>query len=288
MLEGLWGGVSDFLGDGISSLLESILKLLVFRLFYYLEKALCWLVGILMELFEVFAGLEPVTYNGKQSYLINIFFSNKAISNVYWGMAIIGMVLIFVFAGWAVIRKMFDSEGKQQQSMGQIIWGAIRSLFLIVGLTLVVNVVISATSILMRQVDYIFNNAYHLDQPMERDFTDEEYAAMGKVLATIGNYSMIPTSNNRYNLNLCFNDIRADMLLLQEAGVFRYSYYKKVDGQVVESWQSVLSRIAKSADLTRDLKIDVYNDSVASAITYAMDYLNNSAHPVPVEHIEAS
>jgi len=288
LLEGIWGGVSDFLGEGISSLLESILKLLVFRLFYYLEKALCWLVGILMELFEVFAGLEPVTYNGKADYLINIFFSNKAISNVYWGMAIIGMVLIFVFAGWAVIRKMFDSEGKQQQSMGQILWGAVKSLFLIVGLTLVVNVVISATSILMRQVDYIFNNAYHLDQPLERDFTDEEYAAMGRILATIGNYSMIPTANNRYNLNLCFNDIRPDMLLLQEQGIFQYSYYKKVDGQVVDSWQSVLSRIAKSADLSKDLKIDVYNDSVASAITYAMDYLNNSAHPVPVSHIEAS
>lgn len=269
-------------------MLEAILKLLVFKVCYYIETGLCWLIGILMELFEVFAGLEPVTYNGRQSYLINVFFSNKAISNVYWGMAVIGMVLIFVFAGWAVIRKMFDVDGKQQQSMGQIIWSAIRSLFLIVGLTLVVNVVISATSILMRQVDYIFNNAYHLDQPRERDFTDEEYAAMGRILATIGNYSMIPNANNRYNINLCFNDIRSDMLFLQNQGVFRYSYYEKQDGVVVESWQSVLSKIAKSANLTQDLKIDVYNDSVASAITAAMDYLRSNGKPVPVEHIVAS
>ena len=232
MLDGIISGIRDVIGDGITSLLESILKLLVFRLFYYLEKALCWLVGILMELFEVFAGLEPVTYNGREDYLINIFFSNKAISNIYWGMAVIGMILIFVFTGWAVIRKLFDAEGKQQQSMGQIIWGAVKSLFLIIGLTLVVNVVIYATSILMRQVDYIFNNAYHLDQPMEREFSDEEYAAMGRILATIGNYSMISTANNRYNINLCFNDIRSDMLFLQDQGVFNYSYYKKEGDQV--------------------------------------------------------
>ena len=211
MLDGIVSGIRDVIGDGITSLLESILKLLVFRLFYYLEKALCWLVGILMELFEVFAGLEPVTYNGREDYLINIFFSNKAISNIYWGMAVIGMILIFVFAGWAVIRKLFDAEGKQQQSMGQIIWGAVKSLFLILGLTLVVNVVIYATSVLMRQVDYIFNNAYHLDQPQEREFSDEEYAAMGRILATIGNYSMISTANNRYNINLCFNDKRRSL-----------------------------------------------------------------------------
>jgi len=287
LLEGLWEGAGDILGEGLSSMLEQILNATIFKLFYYLESALCWLIGVLMELFEVFAGLEPVTYNGQQQYLINFFFANKAISNIYWGMAIIGMVLIFVFTGWAVIRKMFDIDGKQQQSMGQIIWGAVRSLFLIVGLTLVVNVVISATSILMRQIDYIFNNAYHLDLPQEREFSDEEYAAMGRILATVGNYSMIPNSNNRYNLNLCFNDIRSDMLFLQNQGVFEYSYYDEVDGVVVESWQSVLARIAKSANLNQDVKIDVYNSSVANSITFAMDYLRTSGNPIPVERVEA-
>ena len=137
MLSDIWGSVSDFLGDGLSSLLESILHATIFKLCYYIERALCWLIGILMELFEVFAGLEPVTYNGQQQYLVNVFFSNKAINNIYWGMAIIGMILIFVFTMWAVIRKMFDLEGKQQQSLGQIIWSAIRSLFLIIGLIFV-------------------------------------------------------------------------------------------------------------------------------------------------------
>ena len=265
-------------------MLESILNATIFKLFYYLERALCWLIGIIMELFEVFAGLEPVSYNGQEDYLINIFFSNKAINNVYWGMAIIGMILIFAFTGWAVIRKMFDLEGRQQQSMGQIIWSAIRSLFLIVGLTLIVSVVLYATGVLMRQVDYIFNNAYHLNQAKEREFSDEEYAAMGRVLATIGNYSMVPNSDNRYNLNLCFNDIRSDMYFLQQQGIFEYSYNATdADGNSLDSWQSVLSQIARSSDLRQDVSVDVYHEGVARSISAAMVYLQTSDIPLPLE-----
>ena len=287
MLGDLWGGMKDFLGDTLSSILESILNATIYKLCYYIERILCWIVGILTDLFNVFAGLEPATYNGSKDYLINIFFSNKAINNIYWGMAVIGMILVIVFAGWAVIRKMFDLSGKQQQSLGQIIWSAIRSIILITGMTLVISVVLSATGILMQQVDFFFNNAYHLEQPQERDFSEEEYAAMGRVLATVGNYAAVPNSNNRYNLNACFNNIRADMYFLQQQGVFEYSYYHTEGGQVVESWQSVLSQIAKSTDLRQEVMMDVYNEGVAKSITAAMDYLRNTANPVPVDHVKS-
>ena len=289
MLGDLWGGATDLLGDTLSSILESILNATIFKLCYYIERMLCWIVGILMDLFNIFSGLETVTYNGSKNFLINIFFANKAINNIFWAMAIIGFILVFVFTGWSVIRKIFDINAKHQESLGQIIWSGIRSIFLIVGLTLVINVVLTGTGILMQQIDFIFNNAYHLDQPQERDFTDEEYAAMGRVLATIGNYSMVPSSNSRYNLNACFNAIRGDMELLQKQGVFDYSYYQPdADGNIGESWQSVLSQIAKSTDLRRDVMIDVYNEGVATSITAAMDYLRNTKDPRPVDHVEAS
>ena len=289
MLGDLWGGATDLLGDTLSSILESILNATIFKLCYYIERMLCWIVGILMDLFNIFSGLETVTYNGSKNFLINIFFANKAINNIFWAMAIIGFILVFVFTGWSVIRKIFDINAKHQESLGQIIWSGIRSIFLIVGLTLVINVVLTGTGILMQQIDFIFNNAYHLDQPQERDFTDEEYAAMGRVLATIGNYSMVPSSNSRYNLNACFNAIRGDMELLQKQGVFDYSYYQPdAEGNIGESWQSVLSQIAKSTDLRRDVMIDVYNEGVATSITAAMDYLRNTKDPRPVDHVEAS
>ena len=67
------------MGDTMSSILESILNATIFRLFYYIERVLCWIIEILYQMFEVFAGLIKVEYNGSTDYLINIFFSNKAV-----------------------------------------------------------------------------------------------------------------------------------------------------------------------------------------------------------------
>ena len=287
MLDTLWGNIQDFLGDTLSSILESVLNATIFKLCYIVEAALCRMINIFTQLFEVFAGLERASYNGKHDFLMNIFFDNKAINNIYWAMALIGVVLTFAFTIWAVIRKLFDASGKVQQSFGQILTGTVRSIVLIMGLTVVMNVVITSTNVLMQQIDYIFNDAYHLDQPMTRKFTEEEYAAMARVLATVGNYSMVPNNNNRYNLNLCFNDIRSDLQTLQRQGVFDYSYYETdKNGNVIESWQSVLAKIAKSANLDQDVKVDVYNPGVASAITDAMNYLKNNERVTPRETVK--
>ncbi|MBQ7057714.1 MAG: hypothetical protein IJM83_00220 [Firmicutes bacterium] len=276
----------DWIKDNLGSLLESILNATIFKLFYYIEYGLCWIIDVLTDLFSVFAGLERVTYNNSHDFLVNILFSNKAVSNIYWGMALIGVALTIAFTIWAVVKKMFDASGKMQQSIGQIITATVRSIILILSMNLVMTVVINVTNTLMQQVDYIFNNAYYLDQPEERTFSDEEYAAMGRVLSTIGNYSLVTSSNNRYNINSCFNAIRADMYFLQRQGVFDYSYYREVEGKESPSWQSILSAIAKSADLTSDVKVDIYNEGVAKSILAAMDYLKNNKTVVPVDYVK--
>ena len=248
MLDTLWEGFGDIFGDGIQSVLESILNATLFKLFYYLERALCQLINILYQLFEVFSGQEEILYKGDHDYLINVFFNNKVISNIYWAMAMIGIALTFGFTIWAVVKKMFDISDREQRSLGQIITAAVRSIVIIVGLTLIMNVVIYSTNVLMQQVNWIFNNDKELDQPDKKVFTDEEYSAMGRVLLTIGNYSVVNSSNNRYNMNSCYNAIRSDMYFLQVSHVFDYDYYETdKDGNVKESWQSVLSKIANGS-----------------------------------------
>ena len=268
------------MGDTMSSIIESILNATIFRLFYYLERALCWIIEILYQMFEVFAGLIKVEYNGSTNYLINIFFSNKAVSNIYWGMALIGIALTFGFAIAAVVKKMFDASGKVQQSLGQIIWSGIRSIIIILGMTAIMSVVLNGTGVLMQQVSYLFQDPYNLHLPEERYFSGEEYAAMGRVLATIGNYSKVESTENRYNMNLCYNDIRPDLYYLQQQGIFEYSYYKTdKNGKVEKSWQSVLAEIASSCDLSKDVKVDQYNDGVSRSLKSAMNYLKNTAKP---------
>ena len=289
MLGDLWDSMSGWLNNTLSSLLESILNSTLFRLFYYIERGLCYIIDVLYKMFEVFAGLVRVNYNNTPDYLINIFFSNQAVNNIYWGMALIGIVLTIGFAIFAVVRKAFDSSGKQQQSHGQILWAGIRSILIIVSMTAIMSIVLNTTGILMQSVDDLFTDPYHLTDPIRREFTGEEYAAMGRVLSTVGNYSVVDSENSRYNLNLCYNDIRSDMLYLQNQGVFNYNYIKTDEnGEIIESWQSVLAKIATSCDLSQDVKVDVYNDGVARSIRNAMNFITNNAHPRALESIERS
>ena len=287
MLDGILDGIKTILGDTLTTVLEAILNATLFKILYYAEAALCWIIAQLYDMFEVFAGIVRVRYGDqKPDYLINIFFTNHAVSNIYWAMALIGIALTFGFAIWAVVRKMFDADGKQQQSMGQIIGAGLKSFFLIVSMTLIISVVLKTTNTLMEQVDTIFNNAYHLDYSTEYVFSEEEYAAMGRVLSAIGNASVVPNSKNRYNVNLCYNEIRGDMLYLQNRGVFLYSYYQTDQyGNELKSWQSVLAQIARSTDLQYDVKIDVYNQGVMNSVTAAMDYLQSGGNIAPVSYV---
>ena len=281
--------LGDATSDTLSGILESILNATIYRLLYYIAAALCRIVDFLDQMFRVFAGIDKVTYNGEQDYLVNVFFKNNAVSNIYWGMALIGIVLCFGFAVAAMVRKMFDAEGKVQQSIGQTITSLLQSVLLILGMSAIMVVVLNSTNILMQQVNYIFNDAKDLDIPVTIQYTDEQFAAMGRALNTVGNYSLNPSYTSRYNINACFNAIRQDLYQLEQQGVFRY-YYNKTDanGNQVNSWQSLLQEIAKSADLRSDLLMDKSYESVTTAILNTMDAIRNDSSLKPLSSFTRS
>ena len=279
--------IDDILGglfDVIYTVMELVLDSFIGRLMYYAETGLCKIVGMLDEMFRIFAGITTITYDGRADYLVNVFFTVRSVNNVYWGMALIGIAMVFGFAIAAVVRKMFDANGKMQTSLGQILTAALRSIILILSMSAIMIIVLNSTNILMQQINYVFNDADNLDIPITKTYTDEEYAAMGRVLNTIGNYSLNPSYSNRFNINTCFNEIRVDLYYLQQQNVFRYYYTTKdANGNVVNTWQSVLQKIANSHDLRGDLKLDVSYDAVTSSLVEAMDIIRNDASFRPLE-----
>ena len=279
----VWNSITEFAGDTVASGLEAVLNATIYRLLYYIEYGLCWIVGMLDQMFQVFAGIVKVSYDGEPDYLINVFFRNHAVSNVYWGMALIGVALCFGFAIFAAVRKLFDGSGKIQQSWGQMMAGLLRSIVLILGMSAIMAIVLNSTNILMQQVNYLFNDAENKDLPETIVYTDEQYAAMGRVLNTIGNYALNPSYNSRYNINACFNEIRQDLYYLQQQGVFRY-YYTRTDqnGKTINTWQNVLQDVANAADLRYDLKLDKPYESVTRSLTRAMDVIGEDASFKPL------
>ena len=114
----------------------------IYSLFLLLAQGVLSIVKFLNDMFEILAGVTQVKYNGSDKYLIEIFFSQSTISNAYWGMALIGIVLCFAFAIIAVIRKMFDSSDKMRTTLGQIIGATFKGILMILCTTMMVLSVI--------------------------------------------------------------------------------------------------------------------------------------------------
>lgn len=285
----LIGNVYLFSVEGIVDKVLYAIKYVIGLAGYCLTIGICKLVNLLYSFFEVFGGLEKIKYKDESKYLINTFFEQSFISEAYSFMAVLSIVLMFAFLLAAIITKLFDVNEKNKQSYSQIIISAGKAILVILLMNVIMTVSLSITNILMQSINYIFDASGQNDQFQGRTFTDQEFATMNEIFETIGNYSLNPSYNSRYNINSCFNDIRADMLYLQQQGVFNYDYTASTavaSGGLANTWQNVLQEIARAADLRADVKMDVYHEKLTTAITNAMDILKNNKNFRPVQMVK--
>ncbi len=254
----------------------------VFRLLYKLLVAFLRLVDLVESFFDVFAGTSKVFYKGEPNFLINIFFGHDAVTNAFWAMALIAIVIAFGAAIFQLARKVMDFTESVKQTVGQIISNFFRSLFIIICLNALAVAAVNITNVLLDRINYALENAAILRQVEEdKEFTDEEYATMARVLATVGNYSVNPSANSRYNINSCFNAIRPDLLSLDAAGVFDYDYPLDANGHY--TWQGALQMLAISANLNEDLNLSTYYEEVASSFEIVSNEISNYPNFAPVQ-----
>ncbi len=254
-------------------ILLGVLMIFIEKILFAIEALLCRIVDILYDAFEMFAGITPVTYEGKNTYFLDVFFSNKVVSTVYWGMACIGFVMIFGFAIASMVRKMFDHTGeKVKATYGMILLNAFKAFLIILLLTAIVSATISATGVLLQRVDFLFDNAEDMANPSRIVFGDDDFATMFRIFDTIGNYSLNPSYDSRFNINSCFNAIRYDMQLLDKKGAFNFSYTapEASEYQNNSSWQYALLRVFTAHDIYEEMPIDAYDENVMQAIQNCM------------------
>lgn len=254
----------------------------VFVLLYRLFQAFLRLVDFIESFFDIFAGTAKITYNNNSEFLINVFFGHSAVSNAFWAMALIAIVLAFGFCIVQVSRKAADITGSVKQSVGQIMSNFFRCLLIILLLNLVTVTAINITNVLLDRINFALENAAVLHQEeSDKSFSEQEYATMTRILATVANYSVNPSADSRYNVNSCFNAIRPDLLSLYVNGFFQYDYPLDPNGHY--SWQGALSLLAASTDLTADLNLDVYYADVANAVQVVSKELSTYREFAPVE-----
>ncbi len=227
----------------------------------------------------IFTGEKEVLYNGEKTDLLSVFFNSGQIRGIYSGMAMIGIVFAFVFALVAVCRKIFDARDKMQGlTLGAILGNLLKSILIIASMNIIMTVALSTTNTLMKQVSYAITMGpeFSKGEPTHT-FTEDEFAAMGRILNTIGNYSLNPSSHSRYNLNACYNDIRKDLKYLGEKGVFNY-HYVTVDknNKTVTTWQSLMEELATAYDYNKESALETYDQGLTNAILDVMDIMEKN------------
>ncbi len=274
----------DSIADAIGSAILDAIKEGIGWVCYYLTCAWCDIIKAAYAVFAVFAGISKVQMKEDFTYLTNLFFENEAINGIYWGMVMIGAVLAVVFTIIAVVRKMFDINDKQQQSLGQVIGGLLKSLFVMITLTAVMSVAMSFTNILVERVSYVFDQNKSLTERSSIEFSDDEFAAMARIFNTIGNYSLNPSYNQRFNLNSCYNELRPDLLYLQQKGVFDLVYpTKDENGNDAPTWQSELEQLVYAASPEKELDLDLYYVESSNVLIRIMNTLHTNADFRPLE-----
>lgn len=285
-----------------AAILVPILLAFLAKILFAIDSIICKFIDILYECFEIFAGIKTITFNNKPDYLTDVFFESDVISTVYWGMACIGFAMMFGFAIVAVVRKIFDSSGeKVKATYGHIFLNCFKSLLLILLMTAIVSATLTSTRVLMQAITDLFDSAELIARPAVIYFTDEDYATMFRIYDTIGNYSLNPSYDSRYNLNACFNDIRNDMQDLEKVGVFEFSYLIQTqNGQVASgpydytkdkqatglnnnSWQYALLQIYKTSNIYKDMDIDAVDENLHLAIKNCMYQIKTNPDFKPIQ-----
>lgn len=282
----IFDGVVDSLLDAIYTAVLAI------------DMLICYFLKILYAMFETFSGIKNVTYNGKETSLIAVFFSNQSINEVYKLIAGMGIALAFGFAIVAVIRKTFDLDEKVKPTHGGILRGLFRTILLILGTNIIIIVAITLTNAMTRGITYAFNNPNATTKTIE--FSDADYATMARIMNKIGNASVNQSKENKYNINACYNDIREDMRLLEKKGIFKYSYVIKAenveasadeskskkkddarversseDYKIIKNWQYDLTKIARAHNLSNEQTLGEYNEELTNAMVACMEDLSD-------------
>ncbi len=238
---------------------------------YWVARQILRMIQLLQSMFDLFAGGSKVSFHGKNGYLTNLFFSNDTVVFAYEVVAVIGSALAVGFALAAFLRRIFDPGGRGQMTLGRILTAMVKSILLIAVTNSLVTMVFSATNMLLSYIHYTANLETEARQEVVLD--DRVRAAMARALNTLGNYSLNESYQDTLNVNLCFNEMRSDMQLLDNAHVFEADYAPEKNG---DSWQSVLALVANAADLSREMELDEEDPQLSGALIQAMDILRKN------------
>ncbi len=141
------------IAEPIFNLIISVLNAIWTPINFAIFTGALKLMDLLENVFDIFAGIADVTYNGNKDFLLSVFFRNNVINRVFWSVTVIALAILAIFTIIAIIKNMGNLEAKQTN--GQILGMSLKAmlaLFLIPFLSLIL---LNLSSVVLRKTSEI-------------------------------------------------------------------------------------------------------------------------------------
>ena len=112
-----------------------------YELLYILQKSICYLLDFIRDVFCKLAGIDTVAINGEKTDLLSHFLLSDGVKNAFWGVFLVGVILLFVFVIIAIIKSE-AADPQHKKTKGQIITKALQSFitFLLIPFLLIAGI----------------------------------------------------------------------------------------------------------------------------------------------------
>ncbi len=115
------------------------------RLLYNLAKTILYCIDFILDFAKMLAGIEPVTVDGKQEELTTHFLTSESVLDSFKLVALIGIVLLFLFTAFSVVRSIGRlGEGKSAVMVCMDLGKALLYLLLIPAIMIIGTAFVSA------------------------------------------------------------------------------------------------------------------------------------------------
>ena len=149
-------------------------------------------IDLLENVFDIFAGISDVTYNGSKDFLLNVFFKNNMINRVFWGVTLIALSILVIFTIIAIIKNMSNLDTKQ--TTGQILGMSVKAMAILFLIPFMSLILLNLSSTVLRKTSEVIT----LTQ------SGENSASLGTL--TFLTFTMDAAREEEYNENAMLTD----------------------------------------------------------------------------------
>jgi len=130
-----------------------------FKLLYSLQKSICYLLDFVKDAFNKIVGIENVSVDGTSQDILSYLTQSKAVKTAFFGVLIIGVILVVVFTIVAIVKSEAQEAGQNKPSKGHILTKSGHALLIFLVIPFVVVSAVILTNVVMQAINGAMNGA---------------------------------------------------------------------------------------------------------------------------------